>query len=114
MSSEGIALDSPVRKERTSRKKVTTVEIIGFAVVVVLWVTFAGALFFSQSSIHDMWAWFKDQSLVLQVPLGILFLPWLIGVWIWESSWPVAARGVLVGGLAWANLYAFSPWKPLA
>jgi hypothetical protein len=88
------------------------VEIIGFAVMVALWIAFAGALFFSQSSIHDLWAWFKDQSLVLQVPLGILFLPWLIGMWIWESSWPAAARGVLVGGLAWLNVYAFSPWKP--
>ena len=89
-------------------------EIIGFALVVALWIAFAGALFFSQSSIHDMWARFRDQSLVLRVPLGILFLPWLIGMWIWESSWPAAVRGVLVGGLAWLNVYAFSPWKPFA
>jgi hypothetical protein len=64
---------------------VKSVEIIGFAIVVVLWTVFAGALFFSQSSIHEMWAWFKGQLVVLQVPLGILFLPWLIGMWIWRA-----------------------------
>ncbi len=88
-------------------------EIVGFTVVVVLWMTFAAALALSQSSIHDIWAWFRDRSLIVQIPLGLLFLPWLVGMWIWERSWPVAARGLLVGGLAWANVYAFSPWKPI-
>ena len=88
-------------------------EVIAFGVVLILWIAFGAALFFSQSSIHDIWAWFKDQSLVFQIPLGILFLPWLIGMWIWESSWPIAARSLLVGGLAWGNVYAFWPWKPL-
>jgi hypothetical protein len=29
-----------------------------------------------------------------------------------NSSWPVAARGALVAGVAWANIFTFSPWKP--
>ena len=86
-------------------------EVIVFFTAVVLWGAFAAALLVSPSSIHELWAWFKDQSLVAQVPLGILFLPWLIGMWIWESSWSIVARGVLVGGVAWANLYSFFPWK---
>lgn len=96
-----------------SKKEVKLVEVVGFVVVVVLWVAFGLALLVSQSSIHDMWSWFSGQSLLLQIPLGIVFLPWVAGMWIWETSWPIGARGVLVGGLAWANVYAFSPWKPV-
>lgn len=84
---------------------------LAFAAVVILWVAFAAALFFSQSSIHDVFAWFKDRSLVIQIPLGVLFLPWLIGMWVWETSWHVAARSILVTGVAWANVYAFWPRK---
>jgi hypothetical protein len=85
--------------------------IMGFLVVVILWAAFALALLFSQSSIHDMWRWFKARSLMLQVPLGILFLPWLVGMWIWEASWPATVRTVAVAGVAWANVYVFLPWK---
>jgi hypothetical protein len=107
MRSRSSVIDKPTRG-----RKVTTVEIIRFAVLV-LWVPFAAALLFSQSSIHEIWAGFKAQSLIVQPPLGVLFLPWLIGMWIWKSSCPSPQRGVLVGGLAWANVYAFFPWKPI-
>ena len=107
-----VAASSPAAGYKT-KKEVGPVEIFGVAIVVILWVAFAAAVFFSQSSIHEIWAWFKDQSFWMQLPLGILFLPWLIGMWIWETSWPLAARGALVGALAWANVYTFSPWKPV-
>ena len=99
---------------RTKGKEVKPMEVIAFAAVVVLWIGFAALLLFSQSSIDDTWTWFKDQSLVVQIPLGVMFLPWVVGAWIWESSWPVEARGILVAGIAWANVYTFSPWKPLS
>lgn len=86
-------------------------EVVGFLVVVALWIAFATALLFSQSSIHDIWTWFKSQFVIVQVPVGVLFLPWVVAMWIWESTWPIAARGLVVGGVAWANVYAFSPWK---
>lgn len=86
------------RTSGTKGKEVKPMEVIAFAAVVVLWIGFAALLLFSQSSIDDTWTWFKDQSLVLQVPLGFLFLPWVVGAWIWESPWPVAARGALVAG----------------
>jgi hypothetical protein len=94
-----------------SRREAKPVEIALFIVAVGLWVVFALVLLLSQQSIDQVWAWFKDQTLLLQVPVGIMFLPWVIGMWIWESSWPFAARGLLVGGIAWANLYSFFPSK---
>jgi hypothetical protein len=88
-------------------------DIVGFAVVVALWVAFTSALVLSQSSIDDIWAWFKHQRLMVQISVGVLFLPWLLGMWIWESSWSPMTRGLLVGALAWANVYAFLPGKPV-
>jgi hypothetical protein len=99
---------------RNNRKEVKPMEIIAFTVVVVLWICFAALLFLSRASIDEVWTWLGGQPLVVQVPVGFLFLPWVIGMWIWESSWPLAARGLLVGGVAWANIYTFSPWKPFA
>ncbi len=93
------------------RREAKLVEITLFVIAAGLWVAFAVAVFLSQSSIDEVWAWFKTQSLLLQVPLGILFLPWVIGMWIWESTWSLAVRSVLVVGIAWANLYSFFPWK---
>lgn len=107
MSTDQLVISTSAR----TRKKVTILEVIGFGVVVALWLGFAAMLLFSQSTIHEAWIWFKDLSLIAQIPLGILFLPWLIGMWIWESSWPTVARGLLVSGLAWANMWTFFPWK---
>ena len=86
-------------------------EVVGFVVVAALCLAFLGAVALSQSSIDEAWRWFKDQSLVLQVPVGILFLPWVAGMWIWESFWAALWRLSLVAGLAWATLYAFFPWR---
>ena len=63
-------------------------EIAGFTVVVILWIAFGAALVVSQSSIQETWQWFRGLPLVGQVPLGILFLPLVAGMWIWETSRP--------------------------
>lgn len=68
-----------IQRTTTKGKEVKPMEIIAFAAVVVLWIGFAALLFFSQSSIDDTWIWFKDQSLVVQIPPGALFLPWVVG-----------------------------------
>jgi hypothetical protein len=102
------------QRTRTKEKEVNPMEIVAFSAMIVLWIGFAVLLFFSQSSIDNMWTWFKDRSVVVQVPLGFLFLPWVAGTWIWESSWPLVARGMLVAGVACANIYTFSPWKPFS
>lgn len=86
MSSEAVATRHP---NNVQRKKARPIEVLGFAVVVLLWIAFAVVLVVSPTSIHEAWAWFTDRSLVMQIPLGILFLPWVIGMWIWEASWPL-------------------------
>jgi hypothetical protein len=93
------------------RKEPKLVEILAFGGVVVLWAAFAALLLLSPATIDGIWTWFRAQSLLVQLPLGLLFLPWLLGVWIWESTWPAALRGVLVLGAAWATIFAFLPGR---
>jgi hypothetical protein len=39
----------------------------------------------------------------------LLFLPVVIGLWIWESTWPLVVRLVLVVSVAGWNLLVFLP-----
>jgi hypothetical protein len=33
----------------------------------------------------------------------------VLGLWIWESAWPVIVRLVLVAGIGFWNVYLFFP-----
>jgi hypothetical protein len=39
----------------------------------------------------------------------LLFLPLVVGLWIWETTWPLVARLALIVGIAGWNLIVFLP-----
>ena len=80
-----------------------------FVVATVMWVAFAVALFVSPNSIDKVWQAFRDLPLIGQGVLGLLFLPVVAGLWIWETSWPYMVRLGLVAALGWWNIYIFFP-----
>ena len=80
-----------------------------FAVFAVLWATFAAALVWSQGSLDQTWEWIRGLPLVVQGVVWLLFLPVVAGLWVWETTWPLVMRLVLVGGVGFVNLYAFLP-----
>jgi hypothetical protein len=80
-----------------------------FVVFAVIWLAFAAALIWSQGSLDAAWQAIRDQSLLLQGVVWLLFLPVMAGLWIWESGWPLVLRLVLVAGLAGWNLLIFLP-----
>jgi hypothetical protein len=82
---------------------------IAFLAFVVLWVGFAAALVLSQGSLDASWQWIRALPLLVQGLVGLLFLPVVVALWIWESAWPLVVRLVLVAGLAWWNLWIFLP-----
>ena len=85
------------------------INIVAFGIFALLWLAFAAALIWSQGSLDQAWAWFGDLPLILQAVVGLLFLPVVVGLWIWETAWPEVVRLALVGGVALANLYLFLP-----
>lgn len=80
-----------------------------FLVFAAIWVAFAVGLIWSQGSIDAAWEWIRGLPLIAQAVVWLLFLPVMIGVWIWETSWPLILRLVLVAGVAGWNLLVLLP-----
>jgi hypothetical protein len=47
--------------------------------------------------------------LLVQIVVWVLFLPVMVGLWVWETSWPLVVRLVVVIGIAGWNLLIFLP-----
>jgi hypothetical protein len=80
-----------------------------FAIFAVIWIGFAATLVWSQATLDQAWAAIRGLPLIVQAVVWILFLPVMAGLWIWETTWPLVARLVLVLGIAGWNLLVFLP-----
>jgi hypothetical protein len=82
---------------------------VAFAVFAVIWAAFAYGIVASQGNLDATWQWLRAIPLIPQALLWLLFLPVVVGLWIWETGWPFIVRLVLVAGLAGWNLWMFLP-----
>ncbi|HUE97928.1 MAG TPA: hypothetical protein VMN99_01665 [Anaerolineales bacterium] len=87
------------------------INIGAFAILSVLWLGFAAALIFNQAILDTSWQSFHGLPWVMQGVIWLLVLPVTAGLWIWETSWPLCPRLVLVIGLGWMTIYTFYPRK---
>jgi hypothetical protein len=82
-----------------------------FAILTLLWLAFGIALVFNQEMLLTVWQLFRGWPLVGQLLVTLLTLPVVAGLWIWNTSWPVWLRLILVIGLALMTIYTFFPKK---
>lgn len=80
-----------------------------FGVFALIWIAFGAGLLWSQGSVDGVWATIRGLPLVVQAVVWLLFLPVMIGLWIWETTWPLIVRVVLIVGIAGWNLLVFLP-----
>jgi hypothetical protein len=80
-----------------------------FVAVELLWLAFGAAMIFKAGGLDDLLRSFRDQPLIVQAAGALLLLPWVVGLWIWQTGWPVALRVAAVVGLAWTTAYVFFP-----
>ena len=80
-----------------------------FGIFAIIWIAFAAGLIWSQGSLDQAWTAIRGLPLIVQIFVWVLFLPVMIGLWIWETSWPLIVRLVLVVGVAGWNLLMFLP-----
>jgi ABC-type amino acid transport system permease subunit len=66
-------------------------------------------LVLSQGSLDDAWATIRGLPLIVQIIVWLLFLPVMAGLWIWETTWPLVVRVLLIVSLAGWNLLVFLP-----
>jgi hypothetical protein len=85
--------------------------MLPFIAITALWVVFGAALLVQRELLVDAWTSFRGHPLVVQGIEGIVFLPWVAGLAIWNAGWAVSLRLLLIAGLALATLYAFLPWR---
>jgi hypothetical protein len=85
------------------------INITAFATLTILWIGFAAALIFNQALLDTTWQFFRAMPFAIQAVIGLLVLPVVAGLWVWETSWPLWLRLVLVIGLGWVTVYTFYP-----
>lgn len=85
------------------------IQALAFCVYGALWVAFGAALLVAPARLDEVWAWLASQALPVQLLLWLLFLPVTTGLWVWETTWPLVVRGVVVLGLAGWTFYMFAP-----
>jgi hypothetical protein len=80
-----------------------------FGIFALIWVAFGAGLVLSQGSLDQAWQTIRGLPLIVQAAAWLLFLPVMVGLWIWETTWPLIVRLVLVVGIASWNLLVFLP-----
>ena len=85
------------------------ISLLAFGVFAVLWVAFGYALVASQGSLDRSYEWLRSLPLIAQAGLWLLTLPVAVGLWVWETTWPLLVRLPLVIGLGVWNLAVFFP-----
>ena len=71
-------------------------------IFVVLWIGFVVALIVDREWLDVLWNWAQALPLAPKIIVWVIFTPILVGLWIWESSWPAFGRlAGFAGIVAW-------------
>ena len=89
----------------TVPRVLSTYAIVIFAI---LWVGFAIALVVNSEWLDLLWNWVRALPSVAEIIVWVLFLPIMVGLWIWESSWPALGRLLAFAGIVVWTLLAVS------
>ena len=90
---------------------VAVARVLGtYAMVIfaILWVGFAIALVVNREWLDLLWNWVRALPAVAEIIIWLLFLPILVGLWTWESSWSTLVTLLACAGLVVWTLLAVS------
>jgi hypothetical protein len=88
--------------------------LVIYPIVVGLWLAFGVTLLIDSGRVDALWDRLRDWPLVVEGVVWLLFLPWVVAIWVWQSGWPLVARLAVDAGLAVATLFAFLPRRSSA
>ena len=89
----------------TVPRVLSTYAIVIFAI---LWVGFAIALVVNREWLDLLWNWVRALPSVAEIIVWVVFLPIMVGLWIWESSWSALVRLLAFAGIVVWTLLAVS------
>lgn len=87
------------------------INYVAFAVLGLLWLGFGAALLINPEILQAVWQAFRGWHWLVQALITLLTMPVVLGLWFWQTTWPLWLRLILVIGLAWVTLYTFFPKK---
>ena len=87
-------------------------DIFANAIFVMLWVGFVIALLVNREWLDMDWTWVQALPLVPKIIVWLVFLPIMVGLWIWESSGPALGRLTGFSGIVgWTLLAVYSLFR---
>ncbi len=92
----------------TSARVLSTYAIVIFAM---LWVGFIVALVVNREWLDLLWDWVRALPPVAEVIVWVVFLPIVVGLWIWESPWPTLVQVLAGAGMVVWTLLAVSSFR---
>ncbi len=87
------------------------INLAAFVILSLLWLIFLIALVINQQILLAVWREFLAWPLVIRIIFGMLTLPVFAGLWIWQTTWALWIRVILVLALASATIFLFFPRK---
>ena len=74
----------------------------------ILWIKFAISLAVNREWLDLLWNWVRVLPSVAEIIVWVFFLPIMVGLWIWESSWPALVSLLAFAGVVVWTLLAVS------
>ncbi|HET9016946.1 MAG TPA: hypothetical protein VFN57_15195 [Thermomicrobiaceae bacterium] len=74
-----------------------------------LWLAFAATLLRGPRTLDRVWRLSRALPIALQALTWVLFLPLMLGLWVWARAWPVAVRVVPIAALAAWTVFVLRP-----
>ena len=96
---------NPTFWDVTVPRVLSTYAIVIFAM---LWVGFVIALIVNREWLDLLWNWVRALPSVTEIAVWVLFLPGMVGLWVWESSWSAFVRLLAWGAIIGWTLMAVS------
>jgi hypothetical protein len=91
-----------------SRTFSRALSIYAIVIFILLWIGFATALVVDRGWLDLLWNWVRALPPVAEIIVWILFLPIIVGLWIWESSWSDLLRLLGSAGIVGWTILAVS------
>jgi hypothetical protein len=74
-----------------------------------IWIALAIVLVVSPEAVDELWSWIGEQPTALQLTIWVVFLPVMVAIAVWESSWALWIRlAVLALCVVWTT-WGFNP-----
>ncbi len=94
-SSAAVSREPPAARERRfAQARSSPFGTLWFVWMVVMWVAFFVLLFADR--LDAVWNAIRQLPIVVEIVLWIAFLPWMLGMAVWTSSWAGWLRAFLV------------------